>query len=57
MSRYTSELDDRSQMSEYEHEYFNEKGIQWRVDRELSWENKPAGNEVSLLSERDLFVW
>ena len=28
MSRYTSELDDRSQMCGYEHNYFNEKGIE-----------------------------
>ena len=26
MFRYTSELDDRSQMCGYEHNYFNEKG-------------------------------
>ena len=40
-------------MSGYEHYYFNEKGIQWRLDRELSWENKPDGNDVSWLLLRD----
>ena len=56
MSRYTSELDDMSKMCGYQHNYFNENGIKWRLYKELSWENTPDGNDVSWLLLRSISI-